>query len=323
MIEMMTNNNTYNNNNNSNHNNLFNQGNRQSINGDSRNKKHIFPQKLWRLINDTRLNSAIRWSEDGRSFFVFEHPLKNMCLGKENNIFYTKQPKSFVRQLHLYGFRKVNKNQFMHMYFQKNQPELVSYIKRSYRAPAANDKTEDCFEEDGNKSEEDECRKDNNHSNESSSTTSSSSSSSSSPQTVPPSSILAVESHINKEIIAAAATTDQLQQVNNSYQQSTDHDKLIDLGIESIENGSIYSILTPINVDLKTNQLNSQDQLSTTFGGAVAFANEYGESANAACLEWYDNSYVDMSYNYTDDSVLTLYDNDIYPSTNGDNNITL
>lgn len=98
-----------------------------------RSKKSIFPQKLWRMVNDQRFQSAIRWTEDGQSFLISESSLRIMCLGKENNIFYTQQPKSFVRQLHLYGFRKISKNQFMHTYFRKEQPQLLKFIKRSYR----------------------------------------------------------------------------------------------------------------------------------------------------------------------------------------------
>lgn len=127
-------------NDNNNNDKLSYQSNTRSNNRYSKNKKSIFPQKLWRLINDTRFNSAIRWSEDGRSLFIFEHPLKNICLGKENNVFCTRQPKSFIRQLHLYGFRKVDKNQFMHMYFQRGKPELVEFIKRSYKVdPSTSD----------------------------------------------------------------------------------------------------------------------------------------------------------------------------------------
>lgn len=96
-------------------------------------KKSIFPQKLWQMVNDRRLDSAIRWTDDGRAFFLFEDQLRNLCLGKENKMFFTRQPKSFVRQLHLYGFKKINKNQFSHRHFQRDQPGLLEFIKRSYK----------------------------------------------------------------------------------------------------------------------------------------------------------------------------------------------
>ena len=96
-------------------------------------KKNTFPLKLWQLLNDCRLKSALRWSDDGQSFFVFEGQLRNLCLGKENKVFFTRQPKSFIRQLHLYGFRKLNKTQFKHPKFCRDQPHLIHDIKRSYR----------------------------------------------------------------------------------------------------------------------------------------------------------------------------------------------
>jgi hypothetical protein len=96
-------------------------------------KKITFPQKLWQLVSDRRLESAIRWSDDGQSFFVYESHLRNLCLGKENKIFFTREPKSFIRQLHLYGFRKLNKNQFKHPNFARDRPHLVNDIKRSYK----------------------------------------------------------------------------------------------------------------------------------------------------------------------------------------------
>lgn len=95
-------------------------------------RKCIFPQKLWQMVNDRQLDSAIRWAPDGLSFQVFEQQFERLCLGKENRIFFTTQTKSFVRQLHLYGFKKINKNQFVHPYFQRDQPGLVKNIKRHY-----------------------------------------------------------------------------------------------------------------------------------------------------------------------------------------------
>lgn len=108
------------------------------------NKKSIFPQKLWQMVNDRRLDSAIRWTDDGQGFVVFENQLKSLCLGKENKMFHTRQPKSFVRQLHLYGFRKIDKNQFTHQFFQRDKPGLLKNIKRSYKSsPPSSNKEND------------------------------------------------------------------------------------------------------------------------------------------------------------------------------------
>lgn len=210
-----------------------------------RRAKSIFPQKLWRLINDQRLDAAIRWAEDGKSFLICEAELTNKCLGKENNLFYTKQPKSFVRQLHLYGFRKINKNQFSHCYFIRGQPNLLKFIKRSYKP---NMDTSDVVKR--------------------------------------PEQILEITNHQPK-------TTTTTTPFNNETNFITDNHKL---------------------------QLSHQ-----TIDGAIALSNNYDDDD---CLQppidWYESNYnVDNSYNYNDDSILNLYNNDIYPNTCDDNNITL
>lgn len=100
-----------------------------------RHEKAIFPHKLWKLVNDPRLDLAIRWTEDGQSFILCDNLFKDLCLGKENQFFYTRHVKSFVRQLHLYGFKKINKNQFAHENFKRGEPHLLGYVKRAYRSP--------------------------------------------------------------------------------------------------------------------------------------------------------------------------------------------
>lgn len=92
----------------------------------------IFPQKLWDLIHNKQFEPAINWSDDGKSIFINNTKLKCLCLGKTNAHFHTEQPKSFVRQLHLYGFRKLDKNQFYHEFFQRDKPDLVQNIHRKY-----------------------------------------------------------------------------------------------------------------------------------------------------------------------------------------------
>lgn len=101
-------------------------------------KRKTFPLKLWELVNECRLDSALRWADDGHSFYIFESELSKMCLGKENKLFFTRQPKSFVRQLHLYGFKKINRNQFKHPNFQRDDPDSVYQIRRGYRTQMTN-----------------------------------------------------------------------------------------------------------------------------------------------------------------------------------------
>lgn len=200
-----------------------------------KHEKVIFPQKLWRLVNDQRVAAAIRWSEDGQSILLFEGPLSDMCLGKENHMFYTKQPKSFIRQLHLYGFRKVDKNQFVHQNFRRDRPDLIKLIKRTY-----------------NKS--------------------------------------------NQPLI------NNQRQINGSEE-----------GTGSNSRGSGRS------------DGNKFDEEELTTNQQIAEQIVYDD---AATVNWYE---IDISYNYNEDNVLTLYNNDIYPDNCNsiypdncdDNNITL
>jgi len=113
----------------------------------SRSKKSTFPDKLWKMVNDRRFESAIRWTDNGSSFEIFESELKKLCLGKGNKLFYTEQPKSFVRQLHMYGFRKIKNNQFQHCCFQRNRPHLLKNIKRSYKNYPISKSTDESIED--------------------------------------------------------------------------------------------------------------------------------------------------------------------------------
>lgn len=111
-------------------------GNNNKENQHNNNKKTIFPYKLWRIVNDPKFDSAIQWTEGGLSFVIHEENFINLCLGKKNSLFFTTKPRSFVRQLHLYGFKKIDQNEFMHKCFRRDKFCLLKQIKRSYRAVA-------------------------------------------------------------------------------------------------------------------------------------------------------------------------------------------
>ena len=90
----------------------------------------FFPRKLWLIVNDNHYRDAIRWSDNGATIIVNEPALRSVCLGKENQIFKTYKLRSFVRQLHLYGFRKIAKNEYKNDNFLKGNPELLLNLKR-------------------------------------------------------------------------------------------------------------------------------------------------------------------------------------------------
>lgn len=90
--------------------------------------------KLWKMINDPDCNDLISWSENGQSFIIMDPPRFSQELSKyfkHNNL------SSFIRQLNMYGFRKVatiqNLNDDLHFYhpdFVRDNPDGLEAIKR-------------------------------------------------------------------------------------------------------------------------------------------------------------------------------------------------
>ncbi|XP_051648151.1 heat shock factor protein 2 isoform X2 [Manacus candei] len=100
-----------------------------------------FLSKLWALLGETPSNRLITWSQNGRSFLV----LDEQRFAKEILPKYFKHNNmaSFVRQLNMYGFRKVvhvdsgivklerdGPVEFRHAYFRQGREDLLEHIKR-------------------------------------------------------------------------------------------------------------------------------------------------------------------------------------------------
>ncbi|KAM8832075.1 heat shock factor protein 2 [Spinachia spinachia] len=100
-----------------------------------------FLTKLWTLVEDGDTNDLICWSQEGNSFLVLDeqHFAKEILpkFFKHNNM------ASFIRQLNMYGFRKVmhidtgivkqekdGPVEFQHAYFKHGQDNLLENIKR-------------------------------------------------------------------------------------------------------------------------------------------------------------------------------------------------
>uniref|UniRef100_V9KWQ0 Heat shock factor protein 1-like protein n=1 Tax=Callorhinchus milii TaxID=7868 RepID=V9KWQ0_CALMI len=107
-----------------------------------------FLTKLWTLIEDPDTNELICWSASGNSFHVFDQGrfAKEVLpkYFKHNNM------ASFVRQLNMYGFRKVvnieqgglvkpekDDTEFQHPYFLRGQDQLLENIKRKVTSVSA------------------------------------------------------------------------------------------------------------------------------------------------------------------------------------------
>lgn len=97
---------------------------------------HFFLEKLYNILNIKAYNNLIQWNEDGTKIIIVDSTKfsKNILPKYFNHDKYS----SFVRQLNLYGFHKINniynsKNEiFFNEYFQENKtPEEIREIKRA------------------------------------------------------------------------------------------------------------------------------------------------------------------------------------------------
>ncbi|TSP57618.1 Heat shock factor protein 2 [Bagarius yarrelli] len=100
-----------------------------------------FLTKLWTLVEDSDTNEFICWSQEGNSFLVLdEQRFAKEILPK---FFKHNNMASFVRQLNMYGFRKVmhldtgivkqerdGPVEFQHPYFKNGRDDLLENIKR-------------------------------------------------------------------------------------------------------------------------------------------------------------------------------------------------
>ncbi|XP_057684508.1 heat shock factor protein 1 isoform X2 [Corythoichthys intestinalis] len=100
-----------------------------------------FLTKLWTLVEDPSTDALICWSPSGSSFHVYDQGrFSKEVLPK---FFKHNNMASFIRQLNMYGFRKVvhmeqggllkpekDDTEFQHLYFVRGQERLLENIKR-------------------------------------------------------------------------------------------------------------------------------------------------------------------------------------------------
>lgn len=103
-----------------------------------------FISKLKALLSDERFRRAIKWCENGHAIVISDgETFKKLVLDRseEMKMFKTRNFASFVRQLNLYGFKKVPVNgkgdpsknmKFEHQNFRRENPELMHLVHRRF-----------------------------------------------------------------------------------------------------------------------------------------------------------------------------------------------
>ncbi|KAI9269306.1 HSF-type DNA-binding-domain-containing protein [Phascolomyces articulosus] len=106
-----------------------------------KNSVSTFIKKLYSMVNDKVHQDLISWGLTGESFIIYNS--KNFSKRVLPEHFKHGNFSSFVRQLNMYGFRKINKAsrgkhgtdqnevwEFMHPQFQRDRQDKLSEIKR-------------------------------------------------------------------------------------------------------------------------------------------------------------------------------------------------
>ncbi|XP_024883337.1 heat shock factor protein 2-like [Temnothorax curvispinosus] len=102
-----------------------------------------FPQKLWRIVNECE-TGAIRWGANGNTILLDYNRFQAEYLDARRPIFKTSNITSFIRQLNLYGFRKVtchgrdpvctscnpHVHEFLHENFRADRMDLLAEVCR-------------------------------------------------------------------------------------------------------------------------------------------------------------------------------------------------
>lgn len=111
---------------------------------DAKGARGSFPVKLYELVEgQSTANreshdevSVVSWCEGGLAFIVRD--MTRFCEEVLPQHFCHNKWASFIRQLNLYGFRRITQGQssgaYWHKYFQRGQPQLLRGITRSRRS---------------------------------------------------------------------------------------------------------------------------------------------------------------------------------------------
>lgn len=104
-----------------------------------------FQQKLWHIVNCCK-TGAVSWSKSGDSVIFKFAQFKREYLDRNVNFCKSNKIASFVRQLNLYGFRKlvktnatkrrvIDEHEFQNMYFRRDRKDLLEHVVRCSASP--------------------------------------------------------------------------------------------------------------------------------------------------------------------------------------------
>lgn len=104
-----------------------------------------FQQKLWQIVNYCK-TGAVSWSNSGDSVIFKFAQFKREYLDRNVNFCKSNKIASFVRQLNLYGFRKlvkhgapkrrvIDEHEFQNMYFRRDRKDLLEQVVRCSSTP--------------------------------------------------------------------------------------------------------------------------------------------------------------------------------------------
>lgn len=106
-----------------------------------------FQQKFWQIVNSCQ-SGALSWSGSGNSVLIKFPQFKKEYLDGSLKFCKSSKISSFVRQLNLYGFRKLVKNgnacrrklqdihEFQNAFFQRGRDDLLEFVTRNSSTPA-------------------------------------------------------------------------------------------------------------------------------------------------------------------------------------------
>ena len=111
---------------------------RESKNADkAKSKKETFPQKLHRLLEEAEekeFSDVISWQPSGKAF-ILHKPREFTAKLMPQYLSGSQKMNSFIKQLNLYGFKRIGKGpengSYFHQDFIKGRPDLCLKIRRS------------------------------------------------------------------------------------------------------------------------------------------------------------------------------------------------